>query len=63
MPQGLSFAAQQDSYQLCCLVLCSLFLLSVVGEISLFYIFNKLPYVSICSSTAEWELTFQSAGS
>lgn len=24
--------------------------------------FNKLPYVSICSTTREWELTFQSAG-
>lgn len=24
--------------------------------------FNKLPYVSICSTTGEWELTFQSAG-
>lgn len=56
MLQLLSFAAREQSDWALLPVPCS-----VLVEKFLPLCFHKLPYVSICSTTAEWELTFQSA--
>lgn len=62
MLQWLSFSAQEHS-ELAALLPGSVHCVSsVLVERFLPSCFNKLPYVSICSTTGESELTFQSAG-